>query len=714
MRRRYLMTALCALVGTPDSSRAQSDLPTVDPTQMSSTFRATRAELPDALVTYVATHAQPRQLDRATYPAAHQASAQSIVEMLCGKSQPEYEAVWREQNRLADSFDMSVPIGEQVYGMSWPACFYISDEATELVVEPDRVLSKTFLEHTGRAGTTAEMQQYFQRQDVDQVKPGIKVPLSFATQPVTFTPTVDKTTFEREVSALAVKPNGVTKLAAMKIVGKPKLLDEIVTAVSDSGNPPSDCLGSITAPFDAMRIRRALSILRRDYKKIRNEVTVAVLDNGFGAARLEYGQLTFASKFPKQLFRLSSLPGEEEALERPVPISDSAYLEPLINLAVIQEPRYVAGHGTHVVGTIMGGQWMDPASPLFAVNDEESWLRLRIIPLSAGRKQISRMAVNEAMLRVGMSHPQIVNMSVRYGSDPDLNLRRVIAENKDTLFVVAAGNDARDVVARRGNDRTLMPASLGGEKNENVISVAAEDGNGYLTPFSNYGATRVDIAALGCNVASWLDGEQVELLSGTSQATAVVSFAATLLSRHGLDAASIKRRILISGDILEGVLRLNQGKMQTLGMSDSQPLRIYSRSRVNIEKALLFHQDYLRILVKDGDSADSPRKEVELLGSLQVQGAIECSAPTDGQHVFALKRSASGGLWCFPHDELKPYLSAPGDDFRVFLEVKDELTAASGAAPWYVKGQTVEVALDDLQEFIRSESYMHGIQEEQQ
>ncbi|MGY2199279.1 S8 family serine peptidase [Pseudomonas gingeri] len=713
MRCRHLVTALHALMMLTVSSGTQANSPLVDPAEASSTFRATRLELPEALINYVATHAQPRQLDRATYPAAHHVSAQSIIEMICGKSQAEYEAVWRKQNHLANTFDMSRPIGEKVYGLSWPACFYISEGAGEFTVKPDLPLGKTFLEQTGRAGTEAEMREYFQLSNVNDVKPGRKVPLSFATQPVTFTPTVDKAVFDLKVAALAVKPNGVTKTAALMVGAKPQVFDEIVTAVNDSGETPPDCLGNFSAPFDAARIRHVLSMLRRDYKSTRKEVTVMVLDNGFSAAHMEHGQLSFASKFPKQLFKLSSKPGQEEALESPVFISDSVSLEPLISLDTVQEPRYIAGHGTHVVGTIMGGQWMDPALSLFAVDDEQSWLHLRIIPLSAGRKQISRMAVNEAMLRVGLSRPEIVNMSVRYGLGLDLKLTRVITDNPDILFIVAAGNDARDVIGRRGNERTLMPASLGGNSNENVISVAAENGSGYLTPFSNYSATRVDIAALGCNVASWLDGEQVDLLSGTSQATGMVSFAATLLARYGLDAISIKRRLLTSGDILEGMLSLNQGKLQALGMSDKQSLQIYSRSRINIEKSLLFHKDYVRILAKDSDKVGSPRRMVELLGNLQVQGAIECSAPTDGQHVFALKRSASGGLWCFPHDELKPYLASPGADFQMVLEIQDELTSATGEAPVYVKGQTVAVALDDLQEFIRSDTYMHEIQGEQ-
>lgn len=704
MRQYPLMTLACVLGGLALEASA------IDSPGNASTFRATRPELPDALVNYVATHAEPRLLDRATYPAAHQVSAQAMIELLCGKRQSGYEAVWRERNDLPSAFDMHQPLGEQVYAMNWPACFYITDTSSEFVVQPNRPLSVKFVERIGRAGTTQEMQQYFQRANVDKVQPGETVSLPFATESVTFTPSVDRADFEREVATRAIDPDGVSRTAAMRVTTPPKLADEIVTAVSETGVALPDCVGSQATPFDAVRVRHLLSALRRDYKKPLDTVTVMVLDNGFSAAHLTGTELTFASKFPKPLFQLSENNGEEE-LESPVAISDEVRLQSLIQLADVNAPRAIAGHGTHVTGTVIGGQWMDPVSSLFVSGDQESWLRLRVIPLSAGTQRVSRMALNEAMFRVGLSQPKIVNMSVRYGSEQDLKLRKVIGDNRGTLFVVAAGNDARDVSSRYGNQTALIPASLGGDENPNVISVGAENGYGYLTPFSNFSASRVDIAALGCNVASTLDGEQVELLSGTSQAAALVSFAATLLARYGLDATGIKRRLLISGDLLEGVLRLDNGNLRKVAANDQAPVRIYSRSRVNIEKALLFNRDYLRLRVTDTASSNAPAKEVELLGNLQVQGAIDCGVATDGQHIFALKRSASGSLWCFRHDQLEPSLASLGEDFQVIVQVREELNVAAGGTSRYTKGQTFEVALGDLQEFIRSDTYMRVTQE---
>ena len=57
----------------------------------------------------------------------------------------------------------------------------------------------------------------------------------------------------------------------------------------------------------------------------------------------------------------------------------------------------------------------------------------------------------------------------------------------------AAGNDSSD------NECTLYPAAY---RLANMIVVAATDQNDALAAFSNYGATRVDLAAPGVNILS--------------------------------------------------------------------------------------------------------------------------------------------------------------------------------------------------------------------
>lgn len=86
---------------------------------------------------------------------------------------------------------------------------------------------------------------------------------------------------------------------------------------------------------------------------------------------------------------------------------------------------------------------------------------------------------------------------------------------KNTLFVFAAGNDGSD------NDKMpMVPANIA---TEHSLSVAATLGRSKLAVFSNYGVTRVDVAAPGVGIMSSIPGSAELLLSGTSQAAPYVA-----------------------------------------------------------------------------------------------------------------------------------------------------------------------------------------------
>ena len=91
----------------------------------------------------------------------------------------------------------------------------------------------------------------------------------------------------------------------------------------------------------------------------------------------------------------------------------------------------------------------------------------------------------------------------------------MFAAAPDTLFIVAAGND------NSNNDiRPDYPANI---ESDNKIVVAATVGYKSLAEFSNYGATKVDVAAPGVAISSTAPTNAYIALSGTSQAAPYVT-----------------------------------------------------------------------------------------------------------------------------------------------------------------------------------------------
>ena len=196
------------------------------------------------------------------------------------------------------------------------------------------------------------------------------------------------------------------------------------------------------------------------------------------------------------------------------------------------EPADANGHGTHVAGTVAAGG--NDGQGVAGVAWRASLMPVRVLD-AGGSGSVSD--VISAYAYAARNGARVVNASLG-GTYYSRAEHDAIAAAPNTLFVVAAGNDAAD------NDRVgSYPCNYGAD---NVICVAASDRDDSLASFSNYGASTVDVAAPGVDIAStWLGGGW-RLLDGTSMATPhVAGVAALLLARdRGASAARLRAALL--------------------------------------------------------------------------------------------------------------------------------------------------------------------------
>jgi thermitase len=218
------------------------------------------------------------------------------------------------------------------------------------------------------------------------------------------------------------------------------------------------------------------------------------------------------------------------------------------------DPTDDNGHGSHCAGTI-GGRGDDGAG-VAGVNWNVSLMAVKFLDANgSGSLANAIKAIDYARLNGAKV------MSNSWGGGPFIQaLFDSIEETRTagSLFIAAAGND--------GQNNDAYPAYPSGYEIDNVISVAALDARGDLADFSNYGLTKVDIAAPGVDVYSTVPGG-FDTYSGTSMATPHVSGVAALLlaANPALTASEVKAKLFSSARPLKSL----QGQVATGGMLDA-------------------------------------------------------------------------------------------------------------------------------------------------
>lgn len=197
-------------------------------------------------------------------------------------------------------------------------------------------------------------------------------------------------------------------------------------------------------------------------------------------------------------------------------------------------------HATHVAGTIaargndgrgvVGVSWLTKIMPLKFISPTTSFTSDAISALNYA-----------VMMRQRGVNIRVVNAS--WGSTvSNASLEAAInrAGAAGIIVVASAGNIGSD------DDATSAPNYPSSYDSPAIIAVAASDASDQLWTSSNYGRSRVDLAAPGVTIVSTVPGNAYAARTGTSMAAAFVSGTAALAVsiNPGLTVAALRATLL--------------------------------------------------------------------------------------------------------------------------------------------------------------------------
>jgi subtilisin family serine protease len=206
-------------------------------------------------------------------------------------------------------------------------------------------------------------------------------------------------------------------------------------------------------------------------------------------------------------------------------------------------PNDTIGHGTHVAGIVgaVGNNGTGVAGTAWTV-------RLMAVKFIDGSSPTCAGAINTINYATLMG-AHVINGSWRLPCGEALRNAIALAGQQNILFVTSAGNSGanNDITSNEPATFRLM----------NLIAVAATDHHDQRAIFtssqsSNYGSSRVQIAAPGKSIRSTFLSTNYATLSGTSQASPLVAgVAALVIARHpGIAVDDLKTALVLGGDQL--------------------------------------------------------------------------------------------------------------------------------------------------------------------
>jgi subtilisin family serine protease len=215
-------------------------------------------------------------------------------------------------------------------------------------------------------------------------------------------------------------------------------------------------------------------------------------------------------------------------------------------------------HGSHVAGTIAATA--NNAAGVFGVCPTAKIITAKFLGTRGGTTANAIAAVRyitDLKVRKGLRIVATNNSWGGGGYSQALADAIRAAGDQNILFIAAAGNSNQNI--------DTLPSYPAAYDLPNVIAVAAIDAAGNRASFSNYGSTRVHIAAPGVNILSTIPNSRGQAAyayySGTSMATPHVTGAAAMFAslNPSATAAQIKEALLCSAAVSPQLVGLVNG-----------------------------------------------------------------------------------------------------------------------------------------------------------
>lgn len=266
--------------------------------------------------------------------------------------------------------------------------------------------------------------------------------------------------------------------------------------------------------------------------KKKSQIVVAVIDTGID---LEHPDL-------KKSLWLNSGEMGTDRLGRPkssngLDDDDNGFVDDIHGWNFAQNENDVSdklGHGTHISGIILGKSSLDAEKPESDLYQIETRVMVLKYYDPDGPPALNILNTVRAIRYAVQMKADVINFSAGGPGFNILEKDAIEAANRaGILFVTAAGNDGTNI--DRGG---YYPASY---RLPNILSVTAVDRQRQILSTSNFGVKNVDLAAEGKDLLSTAPGGHYQKMTGTSQATAVVTRRAVQLLGRRLLSEKLRR-----------------------------------------------------------------------------------------------------------------------------------------------------------------------------